>query len=426
MKRNVVLLTVDSLRADHCGFNGSEYDLTPKLDELADNGLVFENAFAPGPRTPSSMPVLLTGAFPPEQSGPFSWQNRWDRIRKHLSTHQTVAEYFQQQGYTTVGITTNPWTHGNGFATGFDHYIELSADDMEDQSLGFRALEHGIDLTRFGERFDWKNAREWLVQWQNIYNQIADGIETARENEPYFLWLFLLDSHQPYIMPREYRVESNAIDIYLGTFQENRKDHEELDDRTMGRLRRSYRDSIRSTDSFVARLHEEVTDDDPVFIFHSDHGEAFGEHGKYGHKQELYDENLHVPFLVHGIDRSERVEDLVSLRTLPAVTSQLAEDDEFDPSQFTTDFVYATTEDTGKWAVRDKYWKLIGGEDQSLFDLWKDPEEQTNSVTEYPEVSKELDLLLANRRSDAAEKRQVEQAITTLRPFRSPVVGEQT
>ena len=88
MSRNIVLVTVDSLRADHCGFNGGDPELTPTLDDLAENGLVFENAFAPGPRTPSSMPVLMTGAFPSAQTGAFSWQSRWDRIRKHLGTHR--------------------------------------------------------------------------------------------------------------------------------------------------------------------------------------------------------------------------------------------------------------------------------------------------------------------------------------------------
>jgi len=423
-ERNIVLVTVDSLRADHCGFNGSKYDLTPTLDDLAAEGIVFENAYAPGPRTPSSVPVLLTGAFPSDRAGSSAWQARWDRIRRHLSTHRTLAECLKQRGYTTVGITTNPWTHGNNFDTGFDQYVKLTADDMQSPSLGFRALEWGMQASRFGEQFDWGNAREWFTQWQNLYHRISEEVATARENDPYFVWIFLLDSHQPYVTPRDYRVESNVFEMYLGAFQETQGDHDSLTDRTMDRLGRSYRDSIRSTDAFVDRLYQELKDDDPVFVFHSDHGEAFGEHGTYGHKQQLYDENLHVPFFVHGIDCAERVESLIPLRTLPNITSRITETGRFDPHTFTRDFVYGTTESTDTWAIRTEHWKYILGENEYLFDLRNDSEEQENRFDQHPNIGKTLRRLLAKQQFNAKEKRQIGRAVAERSPLQTPVMEE--
>jgi len=416
-------VTVDSLRADHCGFNGGDPGLTPTLDDLAEDGLVFEKAFAPGPRTPSSMPVLMTGEFPSAQTGEFSWRSRWDRIRKHLGTHRTVAERLRDRGYTTVGVTTNPWTHGTGFENGFDHFVELTADDMEDPSPVFRLLERGMQFRGLADRYSWHNKREWFVRWQNQYENILDAIEVARKNEPYFLWVFLLDSHQPYMISRKHRVDCNAFDMYFGAFQEFWHNGESLPEGTLDRLHRAYRDSVRSTDEFVGRLHENLAEDDPLLVFHSDHGEAFDEHGTYGHERELYEENLRVPLLVHGSNQHSRVRDLVSLRALPELLSQLAENGEVDPAGLTREFVFAATEDTDTWAVRNDRWKYIqNGETEQLFDLDTDEREQENVAEDIAAVSESLRRLVGTVRSASAEKDRIGRAVADTVPVRAAAV----
>jgi len=423
VSRNIVLVTVDSLRADHCGFNGGDPELTPTLDDLAENGLVFENAFAPGPRTPSSMPVLMTGEFPSAQNGEFSWHSRWDRIRKHLGTHRTVAERLRDRGYTTVGVTTNPWTHGTGFDSGFDHFVELTADDMENLSPVFRLLERGMQFGDLADRYSWHNKREWFVRWQNQYANILDAIKIARENEPYFLWLFLLDSHQPYMVSRTHRVDSNVFEMYFGAFQEFWYNSESLPEGTLDRLHRAYRDSVRSTDEFVDRLREDLAADDPLLVFHSDHGEAFDEHGTYGHERELYEENLRVPLLVHGSNQSSRVEDLVPLRALPELLAQLAGNEAIDPAKLTREFIFAATEDTDTWVVRNDRWKYIqNGEREQLFDLDTDEREQENVAEDDPDVAESLRRLVGNVQSASAEKAQIRRAVEETVPVRAAAV----
>ena len=423
MSRNIVLVTVDSLRADHCGFNGGDPELTPTLDDLAENGLVFENAFAPGPRTPSSMPVLMTGEFPSAQNGEFSWHSRWDRIRKHLGTHRTVAERLRDRGYTTVGVTTNPWTHRTGFDSGFDHFVELTADDMENLSPVFRLLERGMQFGDLADRYSWHNKREWFVRWQNQYANILDAIKIARENEPYFLWLFLLDSHQPYMVSRTHRVDSNVFEMYFGAFQEFWYNSESLPEGTLDRLHRAYRDSVRSTDEFVDRLREDLAADDPLLVFHSDHGEAFDEHGTYGHERELYEENLRVPLLVHGSNQSSRVEDLVPLRALPELLAQLAGNEAIDPAKLTREFIFAATEDTDTWVVRNDRWKYIqNGEREQLFDLDTDEREQENVAEDDPDVAESLRRLVGNVQSASAEKAQIRRAVEETVPVRAAAV----
>jgi arylsulfatase A-like enzyme len=326
-RRNVVLVTIDSLRADHCGFLGSEYDLTPTLDRMAADGLAFETAIAPGPRTPSSMPVAFTGRFDRQRDVSWGdWRDRWGRIAAHLGRHRTIAERLRADGYTTVGVTVNPWTHGTGFETGFDRLLELEgAEAIEGSDTGttaFRALDWTLGRTELGDRYQWGNARDWFVQWPQYYDRVLELVREA--SAPYFLWVFLLDPHQPYLAPREYRTEASAPAMYYANIRERTTGApDELPARLWTWLERSYRDAIRSTDAFLETLQTDLAEDDPAFVVHGDHGEAFGEHGSYGHEPYLYDENVHVPLVVGNVDPG-RVTAPYSLRHLPRLLTGIA------------------------------------------------------------------------------------------------------
>jgi len=108
--RNLVLVTVDSLRADHCGFVNSESDLTPTIDRLAKEGVSYTQAVVPGPRTPSSIPVLFTGEFMADDAewSMADWQGRQYRIGEHMDRFQHLSEQLQRQGYETAAFTANP------------------------------------------------------------------------------------------------------------------------------------------------------------------------------------------------------------------------------------------------------------------------------------------------------------------------------
>lgn len=123
---NIILVTADSLRADHCGWQ-SDADLTPNLDDLAADSLVFESAISPGPRTLSSIPVSHTGThFPADHIDTSKYDDRIARIKSHIGRFQTISEDLREKGWTTICFTANPWTSEEPeFDSGFDVFSEV-------------------------------------------------------------------------------------------------------------------------------------------------------------------------------------------------------------------------------------------------------------------------------------------------------------
>lgn len=414
MSRNIVLLTVDSLRADHCGFLGPDSGLTPTLDELAANGIVYERAIAPGPRTPSSMPVAFTGEpiAPVRDDGQDYWQRTREEIRRHLSRYRTLPQRLQEMGYTTIGVSVNPWTENTGFDRGFDRFYNLNSETLQEYgSTAFTLLDGALRGNRVGEHVKWYNKRDWFIRWIDFYDTITDELRAV--DSPYFLWVFLLDTHQPYIAPGEYRTESSSIGMYYSTFRELLTEAEAVPNHVETGLKRAYRDSVRSVDGFVEKLRNDTEADAPVLVVHSDHGEGFGRHGSYGHEQELYQENLHVPLLIHtGLD-STRIARPVSLRQLPKMVRSLPDPTTFDPDSFTADFVLSTTEDAGKVSVCNRPWKYIRTDTgrEELYHLGRDSNEESNVARDHPDVANTFRPLAERHRFAQTERKLIADAI---------------
>jgi arylsulfatase A-like enzyme len=404
--RNLLLLTADSLRADHCGFLDSGADLTPALDEMATDGVVYDNAIAPGPRTPSSMPVAFTGEHlrPVRGERPDYWERVRRHIRRHMERNRTVAERLSDRGYSTVGVTVNPWTENTGFDAGFDRFVTLDSDVFQEYgSPGFRLVDGMLRDSRLGEYVKWYNKRDWFIRWVDLYEAIIE--EIRRLDPPYFAWIFLLDTHQPYITPGRYRTESSAPGMYYSTLRELVSADEEIPAHVERGLRKAYRDSVRSVDEFVGTLRADTAGDDPIVVVHSDHGEAFGERGSYGHERALYRENLHVPLLIGNAPQRQRVPEPVSLRILPSMMDALSSPAAFDPEAFTTDFPVSTTEDAGALAVSGREWKHVrDGDTEKLYRPSEDPQERVNLASEHPEVLAGLGDLVDRHRFHQRER----------------------
>lgn len=426
MSRNIVLITIDSFRADHCGFMGCDLDLTPSLDEIADRSIVYEHALAPGPRTPSSMPAIFTGEFFQRHNrGVYTsweekrthWKARQDRVRRHMRRFRTLAERLQARGYNTAGITANPWTtRRTGFDTGFDTFQEVGglSDDSTPTGSLWNALERvlGVEL------------EDWLLTWPNYFTDI---VETEAElTEPYFLWVFLLDPHQPYITPRRFRSETTAASMYYSNARYNwaHSYTETLPQHLERLLERAYRDTIRSIDGFVNEMWNLVAEDEPVFVVHADHGEAFQEHGTYGHRPQLYGENLRVPFVVHTGNNRARVEKPISLGALPDVVCSLVDSNRFDSTIGTANFVRSETEECERVAVRSPEWALLhsprdwqyvhGVESIELYDLRDDSLERSNVAELHSEVTTAIRRLLAQSDADGRERGLLSHAVRDL------------
>ncbi|WP_431359008.1 sulfatase-like hydrolase/transferase [Halovenus amylolytica] len=414
MSENIVLVTLDSLRADHCGPDSAGRDRAPTLRRIAEEGVEYEYAVAPGPRTPSSMPAIFTGehlAPVCTEPGDF-WERRRSVIRKHMQRHETLPEQLQDRGYHTIGVTVNPWTQDTAFDRGFDEFIEINGETLEEYGPPtFRAADFLLKNTALGERLSWFNKREWFIRWTDFYETISDRIAGAPE--PYFLWVFLLDTHQPYIVSERDREESSAAGMYYASFREL-ANNGDIPDWVDSRLRRAYNDSVRSVDRFLTKLLDDTAADEPVTIVHSDHGEAFGEHGTYGHKQQLYQENVRVPLVVHNVPTADTLSEPLPLKRLPELVEAVTTPATFDPTAFTTDAVVCGTDDGSTDAVTTCNWKLIRTESgDELYNLGRDPEERRNVLSQKGPQRARLEQILRPHRSHRAEQIRISEAVST-------------
>jgi arylsulfatase len=390
MPPDIFLVTADSLRADHCGWLG-DTTLTPTLDELADSSVEYTTAIAPGPRTPASVPVSHTGKHYGKSSKPITeMDERIRRITNHIVQSEPLSQQLREAGYTTVGITANPWTSTKtNFDKGFDEFYEVGRNGGK-----IHDAFKGTPFSTPARLFDmWYYNDRWFTHWRTFYDTIEEVIDS--HDEPLFLWTFLLDCHNPYLVPRASREESSTLGMYSSVYRANdvlsqsdglSRLNDSLSEQTRDKLQAAYRDAVRSTDAFIERFVSDIPDDS-VLLFHADHGEAFGEHGTMGHQSVLYEENIHVPLLVHGTDSDQTVDRPVSLSQIPSIIQSAALDESFDPLEPTTDHAVSKTLDDSAIAIRTARWKYIDGEtDELLFDLSVDPGEQTDVSAENPTV----------------------------------------
>ncbi|WP_324760561.1 sulfatase-like hydrolase/transferase [Haloarcula sp. GH36] len=414
--RNVVLVSIDSLRADHCGFLGDDRGLTPTMDHLASTGTSFEAAVAPGPQTFSSMPAAFTGHHRElgsldEYFGDTHWERRLTAIDDHLGRYTSVAEQFQELGYSTAGFSPNPWTStASGFDRGFDHFADLAGESDDSWIRRLAGGVPGVDDSNKAVELTLNllTGSSFFTPWESYYGQI----EAVREqlSEPYFLWVFLLDTHYPFLPARKHRHEQSfygMISSALRSEKVMRGRAQTMSDRTCESMQRSYRDSVRSVDSFLDRLRTDLADDDPAMIVHSDHGESFSDHGNYGHHhRQLYEENVHVPYIVNDGRCEATITDPTSLATIPEVALSIARYGRFEPGELTDAPAIATSECGTNRAIRDRQFKYLEHDGEpSLFELPLDPEEERDVSSEYPERCAE-----SRSRLDRVQRHRLEMA----------------
>jgi len=323
---NIVLVTVDSLRADHCGFMGYERDTTPSLDEMAEDGLVFKRAIAPAPFTEESIPAIFTGDYPL----PKDRDNELGaRIREYISKHRSVVQTLSDAGYTTIGFSPNPHASRQfGLDQGFDQFHDFIGESRTGDvlsTMASRALSGDfIECFRLGTNMAGLNVPGFgnqSIPMRAYYDQILRELDDI--SEPFFLWVFPLEVHSPYRPERRYRTMSLPRMLYLNLIRSVFIDRDPSNAET-SRLLELYDGAVKSLDSTLRDLRSDLSEYDPTYIVTSDHGEAFGEHGDFGHNDELYWENVHVPLLVSAVDTQTQVSNPFSLRKVPDLIEWIA------------------------------------------------------------------------------------------------------
>jgi arylsulfatase A-like enzyme len=293
---SVVLLTIDTLRADRVLGTGPERAPTPALDALVGDSVVFEQARSGAPWTKPSLATLLTGVSPLVHG----MTSRRARLPDEI---QTLAERLRAEGYHTAGIGLNAHLErAFHMDQGFTDYAFPARPDFG-ISIGSRVLE-ALDARRFPELFPSTasiadTALGWLDQ---------------QHGEPFFLWVHFLDPHWPYEPPAEWLDEPlrrptrwGEPDMVTAVQAGNTKPGEEERER----IRQLYEGEIRYVDAELARLLVALKArgqyDTALIVLASDHGEEFWEHGRYEHGHTLYEEVLRVPLAVKLPGSMQRV-----------------------------------------------------------------------------------------------------------------------
>lgn len=263
---NVLLLVVDTLRADHLGCYGYTKPTSPHIDSFAEEALVFEKALTCAPWTKPSMGSLFTSLHPHEHQA-FYWEDNLD------NSYLTLAEVFRNNNYSTFAVQTNAIIRKMyNFHQGFQTYHEILQEKAENVV----------------ERFDL-----WLRK---------------NKNKPFFVYLHFMDTHLPYNAPSDFKkifepVQINSVlNEYIDAAYEvrvlNRIGLSELDKQHFVNL---YDAEIRYFDHHFGLICERLKDQGQfkktLIILTSDHGEEFWEHNGSEHGHSLYKEVLHVPLI---------------------------------------------------------------------------------------------------------------------------------
>jgi len=260
---NVVLIVIDTLRADHLPFYGYPRDTAPFLQSVAEKSSVFERGFAASSWTAPATASIFTAFYPSRhwvitglaatkslQKGNPDTQIKLNRLPSDMTT---LGEFMSRAGYRTIGVADNPNIgDAMGFSRGFERFVTH-------RNVG--AQEVGASARRF-------------------LNEIGT-------TQPYFLYLHYMDPHQPYHRHEPWHSECVAT---IPGGKTNRPE------RTIC----SYDSEIRFTDTQIAPLFTEYRWlENSIVIVTADHGEEFWDHGGTGHGKTLYTEAIHVPFIVY-------------------------------------------------------------------------------------------------------------------------------
>lgn len=282
---NLVLITIDTLRADHLDLYGYERETAPNLRDFAAGGAVFETSISQAPATQLSMASMLTGLWPWSHEDALSPRPQGSPFLR--SGFATLAERLGSSGWATGGFVANiALREREGYAQGFQRWDQSAAE------IGSGGIEHVLDP-----------ALAWL----------------ATVREPFFLWLHAIDPHHPYHFadpaPWEdastpefarFRDEWAARTVWEQTMRLDAVlDGAALDPAETAYLVGRYDAEIRHADAGLARLFAALrargaTDANTLIVITSDHGEEFLDHGGMLHSRSLYDELLHVPLVVRG------------------------------------------------------------------------------------------------------------------------------
>lgn len=285
---NVIVMVLDTLRADHLGAYGYSRNTSPKLDAFARENRTFLYAVTAAPWTPASVATILTGLYPTSHGMmPPNDREAARGASKLNPSLNTLAERFVEAGYSSAALTPNPWMSKEfGYEQGFGEYHYL--------------LRARADV---------------------ITNNAIEVVDRLRgSSKPFFLYVHYLDPHDPYDPPGEF------AGMYKGATERKFSYPAKMAD-----FIAAYDGEISYMDREIGRFFDHLKAnklwEDAVIVIVGDHGEQFMEHGDHRHGFKLFNEELHVPLMLkapRAVRARGRVDHTVSTVDIAPTVLQLA------------------------------------------------------------------------------------------------------
>ncbi|HEV2124804.1 MAG TPA: sulfatase, partial [Chloroflexota bacterium] len=409
---NVLLVTIDTVRADRVGPAGFSAARTPTLDRLARQG-VYADAYVQQPQTTPNHATILSGTYVQTHG---LRTTLWEKVRADVPT---IDQLFKRAGYRTAALLS--WYSFD------DHFTALKRDWETWQLLIVRPGTHEAvtpeqarELLNAGAHMDTSIDGDAHVTTDAAIRWLDEHGKTPEQ--PWFLWLHYRDPHYPYTPPPPHTIPTDGGSSFDGSYASIGKvsGGYQPTAQDMSRLLAAYDGEIAYTDSQLSRLVQHLEQrklaDDTILVVTADHGEAFLEHGDWLHGNALYQSNVHVPLIVrfpagksavtpgHRIDAPIQSADiaptLLDLCGVPqpgamegrSFASLLAGGNEPGRPRG----AWGTLSDGSQQYTVEGSWKLIrrvGGSDE-LYDIKGDPGETRNLIGEAPEPATRLRLAL--------------------------------
>lgn len=375
---NLLLISIDALRADHLSSHGYHRHTTPFLDRIAAEGTRFSRATVNTHGTPPSHTTMFSSLYQETHRVGMEALSHSDKAPLIPAEIELLPEILQREGWTTVGVTGGAWmSSAYGFSRGFDLFSDQAGSAAEGATL------------------------------------VAEAATTAlASGRPVFAFFHTYEVHSPYRPPEDYvglfgEYTSTILPTWpsLRRFNQRRN---QLNRADLDFLVSQYDGEIRYLDDCIRELFLRLTEigflDNAVVLITADHGEEFGDHGGLLHRDTLFDELVRIPFILRGRDVPAGVVDPALVSTVDIAPTLLAAAGLEIPAAMEGRNVLAS--DTTPWgdqrvfaqygtrnySVRTPRFKLIRNRHDTLllFDLTDDPLERRNLAPARPELAAEL------------------------------------
>ena len=441
-KKNIILITIDCLRADHLGCLGYAKNTTPYIDSLADRSILFTQSFSTAPYTNASMASLLTGTYPLYKGNVF------------IRDRTTIAEMLKDCGYSTAALHSNAQlTLYADYKKGFNIFDDIYNASKIDNGIKGRMDVFAQKLqSRIWNKFKSNHQIEQTLNKilyytkKNVqcpYSPAAEISEKAvlflkTTSSPFFLWLHYMDAHYPYHPSEESfsQISKSKYDLSKGVYLYLKAIDNFYPISPVERkyLIDMYDASIHMVDSAIRELIENLELmgmlDNTYIILTADHGDEFWDHGHFGHEghpdkirsAKLHDEMLHVPLIIFGtkingaIDNTAvslvnlvpTIVDMSNIRINNSfVRTSLMHNNCVTNKNLSIFPIIAEATEPGDpidykinpnslevYSYRIKNWKYIHytstNRTDELYDIITDPKETLNVINSHPDIAQEL------------------------------------